>query len=294
MLVGRPLFVGTSREKMAQILFREIPRPRDLRRDVPADLEAVAMKLLANARNDRYASAEQAIEALARCKDAPTNGRGELARLLASRFPRESAQPELPTELDQQAHPSRPWGWLALAAGVGIAAAVVVAFVTHDSSREASHDAMMVSVQAPAVVPARDAGLDATAVVHAAASPAPPARDAGVDATAVVMRSPADAAIAELSGPRTVHPAAPSTPPTPRPASPSPSDVHAEKGDLMIAVDPFAEVWLDGVSLGTTPIHKQVSVGKHHVLLVNTTKHKRESHTVTVTTTQQVLIEESW
>ncbi len=86
LLAGRPLFVGTTQEAIAQVFFRPIPRPSTLRPGVSPDLEAVAMRLLDRDRNARYATAEQAIGDLARCRDAPRDGRGELVRLLAERF----------------------------------------------------------------------------------------------------------------------------------------------------------------------------------------------------------------
>jgi serine/threonine protein kinase len=52
------------------------------RSDIPSDLEAVATKL----RDDRYASADEAIADLVNCRDVPRNGRGDLVRLLAERF----------------------------------------------------------------------------------------------------------------------------------------------------------------------------------------------------------------
>ena len=45
------------------------------------------MRLLEREKSKRYANAEQVIEDLARCADAPKNGRGELSRVLAARFP---------------------------------------------------------------------------------------------------------------------------------------------------------------------------------------------------------------
>jgi eukaryotic-like serine/threonine-protein kinase len=57
--------------------------------EIPADLEAVVMKLLMRDRNARYANAEHAIEDLARSNDNPRNGRSEFVRFLASRFPAE-------------------------------------------------------------------------------------------------------------------------------------------------------------------------------------------------------------
>jgi len=87
LLAGQPLFVGTTQETIAQIFFRPIPRPSTLRPGVPADVEAVTMRLLERDRNARYRTAEQALADLARCADLPRDGRSELVRMLAERFP---------------------------------------------------------------------------------------------------------------------------------------------------------------------------------------------------------------
>jgi len=92
MLAHRPLFVGTSKEIMAQVMFKGIALPSNLRDGVPADLEAVAMKLLERDRNHRFSTADVTIEALLRCTHAPRDGRGELVKLLGERFPRSAAE----------------------------------------------------------------------------------------------------------------------------------------------------------------------------------------------------------
>jgi serine/threonine protein kinase len=88
MLAHRPLFVGTSKEILAQVMFREVAAPRRAQGSVPADVAAVAMKLLARDRDARYPTAEAVVDALLACCDAPRDGRGELVSLLAQRFPR--------------------------------------------------------------------------------------------------------------------------------------------------------------------------------------------------------------
>jgi serine/threonine protein kinase len=92
MLAHRPLFIGTLKEILAQAMFRNIVLPSSLRAEAPAELEAVAMKLLARDRDQRYPDASAAIEALLRCSDAPRDGRGELVAALAERFPRGNAR----------------------------------------------------------------------------------------------------------------------------------------------------------------------------------------------------------
>ncbi len=87
LLTGRALFDGTARETLAKVIFGPIPRPSSIRPEIPADLEAVAMRLLEREKSARYARAELAIDDLESCADAPRNGGRDLARLLAARFP---------------------------------------------------------------------------------------------------------------------------------------------------------------------------------------------------------------
>jgi serine/threonine-protein kinase len=99
-------------------VFRAIPRPSEYRQDVPADLEAVAMRLLAYDREARYRTAELAAHDLMRCRDIPRDGREDLARLLDDRFPRSGRQrprsrpPGLstPSEVRTVTEPSVPIG----------------------------------------------------------------------------------------------------------------------------------------------------------------------------------------
>ena len=88
MLTGQYLFaLGTTTETLARVLFAPVPRPSSLAPDVPGDLEAVAMRLLERDRAQRYATAEDALDDLLRCADAPRDGRRELEHVLVERFP---------------------------------------------------------------------------------------------------------------------------------------------------------------------------------------------------------------
>ncbi len=88
MLTGQYLFAsGTTAETLARVLFAPVPSPRSVAPDVPPDLEAVTLKLLAKEPAQRYASAEDAIDDLLRCQHAPRDGRRELEQLLLHRFP---------------------------------------------------------------------------------------------------------------------------------------------------------------------------------------------------------------
>jgi serine/threonine protein kinase len=91
MLTGQYLFAsGTTAETLARVLFAPVPSPRATAPDVPPDLEAVTMKLLAKEPSQRYATAEDAIDDLLRCQHAPRDGRRELEQLLLQRFPQKA------------------------------------------------------------------------------------------------------------------------------------------------------------------------------------------------------------
>lgn len=88
LLAHQPLQVGPTGDPLARASFQAIPRPSQHRPGVPADLEAVALRLLAHDPAARYPTADLAALSLVHCRDSPRDGRGELARLLAERFSR--------------------------------------------------------------------------------------------------------------------------------------------------------------------------------------------------------------
>src|SRR5689334_20315467 len=88
MLTGQRLFIGnTTQEVLARMLFSPIAWPRQIRPEVPVDLERIAMRLLERNLLARYATAEDAIDELLACKAAPRGGRDELVAVMADRFP---------------------------------------------------------------------------------------------------------------------------------------------------------------------------------------------------------------
>lgn len=91
LLCGRRLFSHEdTRATLAAVLFGNIPKPRSVRPDVPKDLERVAMKLLEREVDRRYATAEEAIADLMACDATAPDGREQLKRVLAERFPQEA------------------------------------------------------------------------------------------------------------------------------------------------------------------------------------------------------------
>lgn len=76
-------------------------------------------------------------------------------------------------------------------------------------------------------------------------------------------------------------------------AAPKPARAEpVATGNLKVVVLPWAEVWVDGKSLGQTPVHARVSVGSHRVRLKNDEKDK--TVTVTVTSAKAAVIDETW
>jgi serine/threonine protein kinase len=72
---------------LAAVRWGDIPRPRLVRPDVPPDLDAIAVRLLERELGRRFQTAREVIAALRACQAASRDGRGELERLLAERFP---------------------------------------------------------------------------------------------------------------------------------------------------------------------------------------------------------------
>jgi hypothetical protein len=65
-------------------------------------------------------------------------------------------------------------------------------------------------------------------------------------------------------------------------------------GDLVVSVDPYAEVWLDNKSVGPTPLSIRVRVGQHRLRLVNKDLAIEKSIPVTVSADKPARVEESW
>ncbi|MEZ4400201.1 MAG: serine/threonine-protein kinase [Kofleriaceae bacterium] len=88
MLTGQYLFAsGTTAETLARVLFSNVVPPRQINPQIPADLEAVTLRLLEKDPAARFQTADEAIDALLGCADAPRDGRRDLERLLLERFP---------------------------------------------------------------------------------------------------------------------------------------------------------------------------------------------------------------
>ncbi len=301
MLTGQQLFQGTTKESLGKVFFMDIPPPSTMRADVPPDLEAVTMKLLERDRDKRYASANDAIEDLARCMDNPRDGRGDVVRLLAGRFPLEvrarSKKPAvarvaaqiaaLPSTLgsaaSQSLHPDAQtrsrWPWLVGGIGLAAVAVVVVALGMRGGDERSAR-----AVQQDAAPTLVATGSPPDAQQPPTIGSPPDAQPLGLDANLV------DAAE------QPVPDARPGSAPVPKDARPHHASGTVTKGtgELVILVKPWAEIWLDSKAVGQTPYRSKVTAGRHRLRLANEDVGKDESTWITVPPNETTTIERTW
>jgi eukaryotic-like serine/threonine-protein kinase len=109
LLTGQPLFnQDTFADVLAAVLYGEIVRPGVVCADVPADLDAITMRLLQREPSERYRKARDVIAALRGCAAAGGDGRAELARLLVARFPERALPVSAPPGSVPYAQPEAP------------------------------------------------------------------------------------------------------------------------------------------------------------------------------------------
>ena len=311
MLAHRALFAGTSKEILAQVMFKDVPAPSSVRSRVPPDLEAIAMKLLARDRDARYPTAEAAIEALLRCDDAPRDGRGELASLLAERFPRAGGARS--SRMNRPVPPGLPRALRA--AQITVAAppstltgatsrTIRIAVRPHRGMFAVTVSGAVLGCLAAAVViargeVARSGTTDRATQVNAPRLPVAPSSgdaaplDAGI---AGGLGAPSGAAIPagrvdpapRGSGARSGEPA------RPRPAAPPRHDRVTRTGELAINVQPGAMIWLNGKPSGQTPFRGLVPAGQYRIRLANDDVGHDEITVVTVEPDRTATVERSW
>ena len=99
---GRPLFPGKGRDALERVRAAAIPRPRDLCRDISAELEETILRALAPLPGDRFQTARDLQTALGRFQyhSAQTHEElidsGSLAQYLAQLLPKPSHRPARP------------------------------------------------------------------------------------------------------------------------------------------------------------------------------------------------------
>ncbi len=128
------------------------------------------------------------------------------------------------------------------------------------------------------------------AAVVAATSPA--------DAAAITQTADASpAAVDAAAPPGDARPAAhvivvPVQPSVPATHAPPPVVRAVGEGSLLVQVDPWADVTVDGTPRGTTPVRLKLSAGPHRVTLANKTQ--KEDVTVNIVLDGTTKLERSW
>ncbi len=327
MLVGQRLFQGSMREVLAQVMFRAIAPPSTLRQGIAPDLEAVVMRLLERDLDRRFATAEDAIDALAACADAPRDGRGELVRTMTQRFPIEagararrigssgaspsSAAASIDEPVTRRAGVhgvATPPSFVATASaplGVPAPYAAAIAVTSAPITGVAPAGSRIGLVVIGMVLGVLIAVGAVFAVSRGGGTPAaPPAVatiDAGRAASAPPLPSPVpgDAPAATIVDaaappPPVVDAAPPRRPIDAAPAHPAPPPPPAGSGMLAITVTPWAQVAIDGRGYGTTPVHAKLAAGRHRVTLDNPDAGKHDAVTIVVEPNREATLSRSW
>jgi serine/threonine protein kinase len=325
MLLNRRLFVGEdTRATLASVLFGQIPRPRSLRPDIPKDLERVTMKLLERDLPARYATAEQAIGDLLECKDAPKNGREQLIRIMAERFPQHapvrdsiarSRSGQTPPQPEYQALP--PHSQTLADGGIGRTPNPSPAAPSMSGYRNTPTGTMQ---PAATVFPQRKRGARLTMMLVAllgaglitfgiiaavgkkdregssagsgsetVATPGSASGSSVTPAVAVVN----DAALPSAPADAQVVAVVPADAATESPQKDASAVKSSEKrvGRLVVRAFPILTVYVDNKKIHDTPVDMKLPAGRHKLRLVNAEVGKDESVTVTIEDNKTVTIE---
>ena len=327
MLTGRRLFVGEdTRTTLAAVLFGQIPRPRAVRPDVPKDLDRVTMKLLERELPARYATAEQAIADLLECSDAPKNGREQLIKMLAERFPDQAPVRDSVMRSRGGATPQPMPSYQALPPNAGTIAdggagrtpsGPIAAAQSMGGVRNTPTGTMRPSVQPMATLPPMRksskapvivigsllaAGLITFGIIVAAGK-----KDDKVAANEPGSASGSVAAAPPPPPPPVVHDAAQPTPAAdaesvavaPADAATEPPQKDAptgkvgekRKGKLVVRAFPVLTVYVDNKKIHDTPVDMNLPVGKHKLRLINAEVAKDETVYVTIEENKTATIE---
>jgi hypothetical protein len=281
-VTGQRPYPGTSMYELIQNVVGNapFPPPGALRRDLPPAWEEVILGCLAHRREDRIQTIKEVVRRLAR--SIPN---GELLMSYVA-----------PRLVDRQTAPTAvtiPDGlgpavtqWLSAAPGRSVAhrrlrplaAAMATGLVVGSGAVavvDRTEGTREVSAQAT-----RDATETATAGAPVEPAVVEVAADAAIDAPLTVATDTAPAPVRS-----------PERPPAARPTPPAP--VRTLEPTLVVRVKPFADVSIDDVPAGTTPVRKAVRIGVHHVVLVGPAD-RREELDVTVDAAKETIVTRSW
>lgn len=296
MLTGRAPYEG---EDVFEVMKKQLgnepfPRLRSLRPDVPPAWEEVVHAMMQLEVEDRPRSLREVAKAIA---GALPQG-GALLQYLAPKFT--SDRPLLPTEatlsgdledllfrLDAvKTSPPRRRALapiaLAMASGLAVGGLSVALAMRGQHVSEVREPSSAPVSSATTILPviASDAMIATAEATWMDAS----VPDASLGSATIIQP---DAAIAVVA-PRPI-------PPQPAHASPLPARaVQSEQqpGIVIVNVKPYAEVYIDDVSAGTTPVRQSTRAGTHHLRLVGA--NKTEELDVTITAGKPTTVVRSW
>jgi eukaryotic-like serine/threonine-protein kinase len=312
MLINRRLFVGEdTRATLASVLFGQIPRPRSLRPDIPKDLERVTMKLLERDLPARYATAEQAIHDLLECKDAPKNGREQLIRIMAERFPTQAPVRDSVVRSRGAGTPPQPEYQALPPHSQTISHGAPAASMSGYRNTPTSTMQPAATVLPPRKGSARTvivlvalliAGLITFGIIAAVGNKDREASSAGSGSETVA--TPGSASGSSVTAPvAVVNDAAlpdaavvavvPVDAATELPQKDASAVKSSEKrmGRLVVRAFPILTVYVDNKKIHDTPVDMKLPAGRHKLRLVNAEVGKDEAVTVTIEDNKTVTIE---
>jgi eukaryotic-like serine/threonine-protein kinase len=260
LLTGQRAFAGESLEAIRQAVLRaSVPSVRQLNPKVDADLSTVVAKAMARDPNARYTGARQLVRALRHWGDQNESTADSPAPAAKRRW---------------------PWMWPTIALALaGLVALMPVLLGKEPAKPEV---AVTTSAQTPTPMPAPPAPVVAAPAVDTIAAPAsasvamaapaetpkqaPQESGAAAGPQGKDLKSAKDATTKPLALPKEARPARPTTT-----AVPAAMAEPTAPGTVQLAISPWGEVEVDGVSKGTTPPLSRLSLspGQHRITVRN-------------------------
>jgi serine/threonine-protein kinase len=267
LLTGDVPFGSTDAVEVLRLQVEE-PPPLDgpRARRIPASLRSVLRRALDKQPAQRYSTALELAAALERARDQARAGTGQ-----ESRRPSPSggdSGPTLPVGPDRDGASPTPdrRRWLIVTSLAGVAAGILLLTLPRrsappvDSVREAS----------PTPAAADPAALPAPALVPETRPSVAPRRSPARRVPGI----PSPTAEAPASPTPEPSPTLPSPVPEPIDTTPAAGPTFEAPGRLQLLVLPWAEVSVDGIVVGTTPLMPiALAPGEHEVRLVNPAYH---------------------
>ena len=335
LLTGQRLFIAkTEAATLSQVLTKPIASPRAINDQVPADIDAVVMRLLARDRAHRFERARDALDALSTCAAAGGRGRTDLETVLGERFPGQGPQRVRHLSRTPE-HESASAPAHAVANTEEHASAVADTIAATPNAKTPAPGVpkrTVTAMPARGAMPRTSAPADTAPSHHGAASSKLPWIGAALVvlglAVAMLLALGGDGKEKPVPGVEVIAVEAPDSdaPAGPGPASQSPdpdaagpmppividagqridkavaSDAQEEertarsrkKAKLTIRVKPWASIMIDGKNHGQTPQTVELERGKHRIVLRNEGMDRVERFSVTLKAAQVKSINKDW